>query len=47
MTVDRYDIVHAPIADSRLAGELTLFLVMPDSTGTAAGHNTGNTVVSA
>ena len=47
MTIDGCDVVHTPIADGGLYGVFTLLLFMPDGTGAAAGHNSGNAVVGA
>ena len=45
MTVYRLDVMHAPITDSRLSGKFAPFLILPDNSGTAAGHYTGDAVV--
>jgi len=45
MTIYRLDIVHAPIADCGLSAKFTLFLFLPDQSGAAAGHYTGDAVV--
>jgi hypothetical protein len=47
MTINRLDIVHAPISDSGLPAKFTLFLLLPDQSGAAAGHYTGDAVVDA
>lgn len=45
MTVQRFDIMHAAIAHSRLDGILASFLFSPDQPGAAAWHDTGYTIV--
>lgn len=47
MTIYRLDVVHAPIADSGLSAKFALFLLLPDQSGSAAGHYTGDAVVGA
>ena len=47
MTIYRLDVVHAPIADGGLPAEFTPFLLLPDQSGTAAGHDSRDAVVGA
>jgi hypothetical protein len=37
--------MHAPVADSGLSAKFALFLLLPDYSGAAAGHYTGDAVV--
>ena len=47
MTVNRLDIMHAPVADGRLSGKFAFFLILPDQSGAAARHDTRNAIVDA
>ena len=47
MTVNRLDIMHAPVADGGLSSKFAFFLVLPDQSGAAARHDTRNAIVDA
>ena len=45
VAVDGLDVIHAAVADGGYLIKFTPFLVFPNSSGAAAGHQPGHTIV--